>query len=144
LYQFVYISRALQRFSEEELAQLCARSIERNRTVGVTGLLLYDGTRFIQALEGEHGAVLAIVDRITRDDRHTDIDVMADRPVDTQQFGLWSMEVKQAAAGCCSREFLDKVKQDVSAVDDTAMRAAFIGFAVLGTGSGTGYRCSAG
>ena len=82
--------------------------------------------------------------RIQADPRHCEISIMSDKDVEDRQFGVWAMDYQAAPAGCCSREFLERVKNDVEVVADSALRAAFIGFALLGTRSTAGYRCTAG
>ena len=47
-----YQSRAIARPAPGELEQLVAGARKRNRSLGVTGMLLYDNGRFLQTLEG--------------------------------------------------------------------------------------------
>jgi hypothetical protein len=54
-------------------------------------MLWADGQSFAQVIEGSHDAVGQTMDRIRVDQRHTDIDVLLDRPVLSRQFGIWSM-----------------------------------------------------
>jgi hypothetical protein len=63
----------------------------RNLASGVTGMLWFDGISFVQVLEGEHGAVGDTVGRILADRRHTNIDLVGDRPVAHRMFGSWGM-----------------------------------------------------
>jgi hypothetical protein len=57
MYQIVYVSTVNQDFSAADLKKLLVRARMRNKEAGVTGMLVfYDGT-FLQALEGEKGAV---------------------------------------------------------------------------------------
>lgn len=144
MHQLVYLSRARRAFTQDDLVQLCARSASKNAGNHVTGLLLYDGKRFMQALEGEEPAVRAAMRRIEDDPRHYNIDYLTDRPIENRRFGDWAMDFKPAASGCCSREFLQKVKEDVAQVQDPELQAAFIGFALLASARPAGYRCTAG
>lgn len=143
MYQIVYLSRATRIFSDEAVQQLCKKSFDANFAHGVTGLLLFDGNRFIQALEGERDAVDNVMRRIVADRRHDSIVFLSDGLVETRQFGNWSMDYKRADEGCCSEGFLGKVKADVADVRDPALQAAFIGFASLSSSRTPGYRCSA-
>jgi len=59
--------------------------------VGVTGILLYRGGNFIQALEGPDDAVEATYQRIRRDPRHYGVYVLVDEPLDQRRFESWSM-----------------------------------------------------
>lgn len=71
--------------------QIIAASIARNRTVGVTGLLLCIQGVFIQAIEGDVDAVRATFARISMDPRHQDVHIIAQGPVEQRLFGDWNM-----------------------------------------------------
>jgi Sensors of blue-light using FAD len=53
-------------------------SRQRNRALGITGALIFDGARFAQWLEGSPAAVQSLITRIDADDRHVGIDVLHD------------------------------------------------------------------
>jgi len=142
LYRIVYLSRATRTFDDAELNALAAWSAERNAVASVTGLLLYDGSRFLQAIEGPEAQVTGTMDRIARDKRHDSLTYIQDDPVRDRQFGHWAMQLKLAPAGCCSTDFLERVKEDVTLVDDLNLQAAFIGFAVLSSQRPRGYTCA--
>lgn len=133
LHRIVYLSRATRTYSVPEVTALGARAAARNGAAGVTGLLLYDEARFLQALEGGARAVLATMARIARDARHHSVDFLFHGAAEERQFGHWAMELRLARTDEASPTFLERVKEDVRAVDDPRVRAAFIGFAVLGS-----------
>jgi len=70
LFQIVYTSTVAESFSRAELKDLLQSSVQRNTQAGITGLLLYRDGAFMQALEGEEPAVIALFARISRDPRH--------------------------------------------------------------------------
>lgn len=142
LYRIVYLSRAATGISDLEATCIAQSSYARNAAAGVTGLLLFDGDRFIQALEGAERDVAATMDRIVTDDRHGSIVYLNEGMAEQRQFGDWGMRYKRAPQGCCSNEFLDRVKEDTSLVEDVDLRAAFIGFAFLSNHRPRGYVCS--
>ncbi len=47
-----------------------------NRANDITGLLLFDGERFCQLIEGETDGVVALTNRIERDPRHHDFRIV--------------------------------------------------------------------
>jgi hypothetical protein len=102
MYRLVYSSRETQPFSSDELKALLLKSRLRNRELGITGMLIYDGGAFLQALEGDQSAVAATFARIERDPRHCDVAVLfRDSTAAERQFGQWSMgyaDASQAAA----------------------------------------------
>ncbi len=66
-------------------------SRRNNVLVGVTGLLFFDGKRFLQALEGSDDAVAATFARIQRDPRHRGVVTLSDRTIAVREFGDWAM-----------------------------------------------------
>jgi hypothetical protein len=135
------MSRAARAFGETGLADLCESAAKRNAAMGVTGLILYDGIGFIQALEGDRSAVEDIMHDIAGDVRHHDITYLADSAITIRQFGILPMRVHCAHHGQTMRNFLLEVKADVNAVEDLTLQATFIGFAALAanrTGSRNG------
>lgn len=91
LHHIIYQSTAVTDLSGSELGRLLHQSQVHNQAADVTGVLLYDGTRFLQVLEGEKGAIEAIFARILVDCRHTDVEILANGPAEQRQFNSWSM-----------------------------------------------------
>ena len=129
--QLVYFSRATRALADTELDALHQVAQTLNAANGVTGLLLFDGTRFVQALEGEPDQVRATMDRILQDGRHDSIQIAAKHSIAARQFGNWAMDYRRTPPGTCSREFLAQVREDVHDVWDPNLKALFIGFAYL-------------
>lgn len=127
----VYTSRAKRPFSYVDLVHLRAFSASVNRVTGITGLLVSDGSRFIQSLEGDAGAVDATMNRIAKDPRHDNICYIEDRETERRQFGQWSTQFRDVTAQCDGVDFLARVKTMVDQVETEATKAAFIGFASL-------------
>lgn len=134
LHQIVYISRATAPLCDDAAAALCRAAAERNRVAGITGLLLHDGTGFIQAIEGEEAALRALMVRIARDPRHHAIGYVSDGPVAARQFGEWAMDYRRVDDVPAGTDFLTAVKRALAGVEDPGLLAAFIGFAVIGRG----------
>ncbi len=57
MHQITYISTARSGTTERDVAAILDASRRNNRKDGVTGLLVSDGTRFLQVLEGDEAAV---------------------------------------------------------------------------------------
>ncbi len=62
--RLIYISTARSELSTVELEGILRISRRNNAAVGVTGLLIVGGRRFLQALEGPADAVVQTYDRI--------------------------------------------------------------------------------
>ncbi len=95
VYQLVYVSRATNEPSDEELGQLLTQARANNERVGVTGMLLYHDGTFIQVLEGDKERVEEIYNRIDHDPRHIDPNIVLRHEVEEPSFEDWSMGYKR-------------------------------------------------
>jgi hypothetical protein len=93
-------------------ATILAASRANNARDRITGLLFFNGKRFLQALEGEEAVVDATFARIQQDARHFGMVLLSDRRVATREFGEWAMAYHTAGTG------------DPAALDRIAMLAA--------------------
>jgi hypothetical protein len=93
LCSLVYRSRAVVSLSDYELYELVQSAQTRNAAESVTGLLLYDDGRFYQWLEGPVACVDRLMQSIVADRRHTEIEILSDKPSATRQFGDWTMRL---------------------------------------------------
>ncbi len=110
-----------------DLATILAVSRRNNARDGLSGLLLFDGKRFLQTLEGEAVAVDQTFRRIGQDPRHRAVVILADRNVETPQFGHWAMaseEVGDAGRGA----LIARIDGLTEGVTDRNMRAQFRSF----------------
>src|SRR5436190_7588298 len=71
--------------------QIVNRSMQNNRQVDVTGLLLVHGGWFMQVLEGPSASVAETFARIAADGRHFDITVLASGSAEQRLFRDWNM-----------------------------------------------------
>jgi hypothetical protein len=92
LRQIVYQSRAVGR---PDIGAILVTSKTNNGMDGISGLLLFDGRDFVQALEGPENSVAAAFDRICSDPRHKDVRVASDRLVEVREFPYWSMDLRE-------------------------------------------------
>jgi hypothetical protein len=96
--QLIYVSKAVRSFSSADMKALLTGSRLRNAAVEVTGHLIFDGEHFLQALEGDDVAVRATMDRVRKDDRHSNIDIIHHAETPTRLFGEWSMGFEDRSA----------------------------------------------
>lgn len=95
LYSLVYFSRSVlpadpaRRAAELERIVRSAR--HNNLMVGVTGALLFGDQCFAQVLEGAREDVELVFERVRRDPRHADLQVLSANTVHARSFGDWSM-----------------------------------------------------
>lgn len=111
LKQTVYISRCTpDGLSGGAITDILAVSHHLNPGWGVTGGLAASDGRFLQVLEGPATAVDALLMRLYRDPRHTELTVLSTRSIATRRFSDWAMahpRFLQADAQKISRVFHD-------------------------------------
>jgi Sensors of blue-light using FAD len=74
-----------------DIAELMGKSRSRNARMGVTGLLIFDGEYFVQAIEGTRSAVTDTYNRIARDPRHHKLHLVSCTDAVRRLFPNWSM-----------------------------------------------------
>jgi hypothetical protein len=89
--RIIYSSQATHDVGPQELTELLSVARDLNQRVGLTGMLLYCGQSFLQALEGESEALEETYARIAADDRHTNLRLLMDAEVAAPLFPDWSM-----------------------------------------------------
>jgi len=87
----LYLSSAVQKFSDLELMTLLKKARENNTHVNVTGMLLYHDGNFLQVLEGDEADVRPLFEKIGQDPSHKTVIKLIERPLTERQFGEWSM-----------------------------------------------------
>lgn len=120
-----YTSRARLDLTEGELHDLVRAARRCNALDGITGLLVFDGFRFLQIVEGSEEAVDSLVERLRRDRRHSAFEIRAEQFVEHRSFPSWSMELVRVSAGfmVARDELATKLPASVSpSVRDFAMR----------------------
>ncbi len=94
-----YTSRARLDLGDEDLAAIHQSARHLNALDGISGLLLFDGARFLQIVEGAEDAIDNLVERLRMDPRHSAFEVRDERYVEHRSFPDWSMELVRVSAG---------------------------------------------
>ena len=76
IYQLAYYSQATEPFSEAQLLDLLQVAREKNRKLGISGILIYNRGCFLQLLEGDNKSVDNLYDRICDDLRHKESSII--------------------------------------------------------------------
>jgi len=95
LHSLVYVSAAVDSFSDDALQELLTRARRKNAQLDVTGLLLYSDGNFMQYLEGSQATVGTLFEEICRDPRHHRVITLVDEPVARREFGDWAMAYRR-------------------------------------------------
>ena len=74
-----------------QLASIMKASIRNNQAADVTGALAFDGSWFIQVLEGERRTIWKTFQRIAEDERHGNCQLLQMSDVAERMFGNWWM-----------------------------------------------------
>jgi len=126
--QITYISTARPELPARAIDDILAKSRRNNEASGLTGLLLYDGYHFLQALEGETASVCQAYDRLKADPRHRALVLLSSQQVRERAFGDSAMAAQRVriAGGATVAELVHWLTDDMI---DAQARDLFRGFA---------------
>jgi Sensors of blue-light using FAD len=116
-HQLLYISRLVPSAGYEAFAAICQISRRRNAEFGLKGVLLFDGHRFCQLLEGPAAGLTSVRNAIAVDPRHEFMCVLVDRAL------VGAPTAAQWEAGYCGPDELELfLGPDRLSADDTMAR----------------------
>jgi hypothetical protein len=125
LKSLTYTSRAQLDLCDEDLLAIHESARHFNALNGVTGLLIFEGGRFLQIVEGPEDAIGELVERLRRDTRHSAFEVRDERQVSERSFPDWAMELVHVGqhGEHARREVSSRLPSDASpAVYELAIR----------------------
>ena len=76
---------------KSKLYKILVDSRVNNKLADVTGLLVYVDGRFLQVLEGEQEVISALLEKISKDRRHKDVQVVYKTGIERRTFNAWLM-----------------------------------------------------
>ena len=91
LHEILYVSTLKTGEPISIVADIAAKARVFNESQNITGLLVFDGMRFCQQLEGERKPVMALLERISQDPRHTNVEVLHHAPLEARRFRRFSL-----------------------------------------------------
>ena len=125
----VYMSRFTRTLSDDELASLSETAAARNRSQNISGVLLHDGHRIMQAVEGPRADVFPLMARIQADTRHHQISYVHKGAIRVRQFGSWSMRFARLDMTLSMARLRVQVADLLAGATEPSVKAAFFGFA---------------
>ena len=128
--QLCYISTARPQVDWDAVDEILAVSRRNNARANVTGLLLFNGKRFLQLLEGAPAQVEATYLRIARDDRHFAVVKLSERQIEEREFGGWDMAFERFPADRTRDAVSAKVAELTNAASPN-VRALFTSYAAI-------------
>lgn len=91
LYEVLYVSTLAPDQPLQVVAEIAAHARPANASMDITGLLIFDGQRFCQQLEGPQKAVLKLMERIGDDTRHVNVEVVHHGLLQARRFREFSL-----------------------------------------------------
>ena len=92
LARLLYVSDLSPGTPATEVSRFVGASRRRNAADGITGLLVFDGDRFCQYIEGPLSAVAALNERLQQDARHVHMEILLDGPFSgPRRFSDWRL-----------------------------------------------------
>jgi len=85
------LSQATPNFSSFDLLYLLEQCQSNNRKLGLTGLLIFGNGTFLQVIEGDDHIVEGLMEKISKDWRHTNFQIVAKFPIEERHYSDWSM-----------------------------------------------------
>lgn len=93
LKRLTYVSKLNAELNEDAILEIGRKASENNKKLDVTGTLISVRDYFFQILEGEEATVDKLVEKISRDPRHTDITILsAEIGCEERLFTDWGMK----------------------------------------------------
>jgi len=90
LVRLLYASRAVDP-DPALIESILAQSRQFNPSTGITGILVYGGGIFLQAIEGGREAVSELYGHIQKDTRHKQVVLLHYEEISERRFGGWTM-----------------------------------------------------
>jgi uncharacterized membrane protein (DUF373 family) len=93
--QTTYISTPTRPMTTDDLMDILNTARLNNVNLGVTGMLLYTGTEFIQILEGEEKVIEELLESIKKDPRHINFRIIEKKKITKREYVEWTMGFKR-------------------------------------------------
>ena len=97
--ELIYTSLAEADTQDRDVRDILGSSERNNRAHSITGLLLFDGQRYIQILEGETQDVETLYEVICQDARHHDLELLHKGGIIDRSFPNWRMAYEAMPKG---------------------------------------------
>ena len=97
LSQLVYVSNRKPNCTAEEIEKILASCKKNNPPLNISGVLLYNDTKFIQLVEGDAKVITGLYDKIKLDNRHSNCMMISYGPIKEKSFPSWHMGTRNLA-----------------------------------------------
>ncbi len=93
-----YASTATEKCSSIEIGLIVEAAKKNNIRANITGVLFFGNNYFLQILEGPRSNLNRLYNKIIRDERHTNMQVLELREIGSRCFHEWSMRLVDSPA----------------------------------------------
>ncbi len=94
-----YTSWARAGIQSDEVDAILSAARINNPLDGITGVLIFNGTAFMQILEGSETAIDGLTSRLVSDPRHSNMSIRDRRLIEARSFPDWSMAFLRLESG---------------------------------------------
>ncbi len=91
LYEVIYLSTLAPDVSVSVVADITRKAREGNAARNISGLLIFDGLRFCEQVEGAKKDIVALIDRVRHDPRHIKFEILHHGALNNRRFSNFSM-----------------------------------------------------
>lgn len=95
IFRLTYLSRPVNPFTDTDFDDIERKSVEANNARDVTGLLIVNGERILQVIEGHEDAVRELYKKIEADERHTITKLVSETEDEERMLLTWNMVVRE-------------------------------------------------
>lgn len=99
LEELIYTSLSVAGPETSDVEDILNSSEKNNAEMSITGLLLFDGERYIQILEGGSENIQKLFDAINKDDRHHSLELLHKGRISGRSFETWRMAFETLPKG---------------------------------------------
>lgn len=99
----VYASSVAEGLCADKFEKMMDDAARYNKVAGVTGVLLFDGFRFFQYLEGPGDGVNSVYQKVRQSRSHTDLMDIAQGIISIRHLPYWSMKLIAVEEGVVNR-----------------------------------------
>lgn len=121
MFRLLYISTTRPGMNEATLEAIVKSARVANHAKGLSGLLIFDGHRFMQYLEGDENVVRDLYAKIKADPRHFAVVTLRESFGEQRQFAKWDMAMM---SGLTDAEFDHQVERVSRLVEGTDVLTA--------------------
>ena len=126
--QTIFISTGKAALDLNGLRSTLNNAAMKNRYAGITGLIVFDGVRFLECLEGEADVVDAAFNRIVQNPLHRGCVLLSRKESPLRQFENWSWAcrgLQPEAFGPGLPTLVDNLVRNVSDLNTQALFSSF-------------------